>query len=287
MLSNVAIIEAFRLKRLVHAFIEMPLIYLLLVLVFFIGQMPCLADQLTLVTVENSADTQTSEAVLTTAYQKLGIEVMIKHYPAERALRMAVAGQVDGAVQRIDGVRVHYPDLIQIKPSINYLEAVVFTHNTKFTPTNWESLRPYRIGLIRGIKFAENNTQGMNRNRVNSYHSLFTMLAKDRIEAAVAPRINGLAHLRHSGIQDIRELTPPIGRFELFHYLHKKNQHLTASISRILSEMQTTGEFERIRKRVTNRLLRQTTSEHFGRLNALDCGVTEISYPRTVKSDFH
>ena len=85
------------------------------------------------------------------------------------------------------------------------VEAVVFTRDTEFTPVHWGSLRPYRIGLIRGIKFAENNTQGMNRHRVNTYHSLFMMLETGRLQLAVAPRINGLAHIRHSGILDIRE----------------------------------------------------------------------------------
>ena len=88
-------------------------IYLLLVFAVCLGQIPCFADPLTLVTVENSADTPISEAILTAAYRKLGIELVIKRYPAERAIRMAAAGQVDGEVQRIDAVRVHYPSLIQ------------------------------------------------------------------------------------------------------------------------------------------------------------------------------
>ena len=43
----------------------------------------CAAQQLTLVTVENSADTAVSEAVLREAYGRLNVNLIIKKYPAE------------------------------------------------------------------------------------------------------------------------------------------------------------------------------------------------------------
>lgn len=245
------------------------------------------ADSLNLVTVENSADTFSSEAVLTTAYKKLGIDILIKRYPAERALRMAAAGQVDGEVQRIDAVGHDYPSLIQIRPAINYLEAVVFTRNTEFEPSDWQSLEPYRIGLIRGIKFAENNTRHMNRHRVNTYHSLFTMLEKGRLEVAIAPRINGLAHIRHSGIQNIRELAPPIDRFDLYHYLHTKNQHLVEPISQILKQMEATGEIEQIRRHVNQGVLEQNPSKAAGGSDASISNDSNLMPPQSTESQIH
>jgi polar amino acid transport system substrate-binding protein len=213
------------------------------------------AAELTLVTVENSADTATGEAVLVEAYRKLDVDLVIKRYPAERAIRMAVAGLVDGEVQRIDSVRIDYPTLIQVKPAINSLEASVFSRSIEIRPTGWESLRPYRIGLIRGIQFAENNTVGLNRHLINGYRSLFKMLENGRIDLAVAPRLNGLVHIRHSEIRTIHELTPPVARFELFHYLHPKNGHLVSPVSKILADMKENGELERIRDRVNLELV--------------------------------
>ena len=212
-------------------------------------------EKLTLVTVDNSTDTVVSEVIVTEAYRRLGIEILIKKYPGERALRLANHGEVDGEVQRIAAVKDKYRNLIQVLPPINYLEASVFSRSLNFEPTGWNSLRPYGIGLIRGIKFAENNTEGMNRHLVSDYLPLFKMLDKGRFDIVVTPRINGLFHITKAGFGNIRELRPPITHFDLFHYLHKNRADLVPQISAVLQTMQASGELEMIRRHVMSVLL--------------------------------
>lgn len=217
------------------------------------------AQEVVLVTPVNSIDTVISEVILRQAYQRLGLEPLIRKYPAERAMQLADEGRVDGEVQRIDGIDGKYPNLIQVYPAINYIEGTVFSRDTEFTVNGWASLEPYRIGIIRGIKFAERDTAGMDVQRAGDYERLFRMLENQRFEIVVSPGINGECHIRRLGIEGIDKLEPAIMRFELFHYLHRDNADLVPDFSAVLEEMRISGELERIRQHVIDVLLERAS----------------------------
>lgn len=221
----------------------------------------CGAQQLTFSTVETSADTAVSEAVLRQAYSRLDTQLTIKKYPAERSLRLANRGLVDGEIQRIGAIAGEYENLIQVRPAINVVEAVAFTRSVTFLPQGWESLRPYRIGLIRGIKFAEMNTIGMNRYLVSRYQSLFKMLNQGRIDVAVAPRINGLVSIRKHNQSAITALKPALMNFKLFHYLHRKHRAWVPRIESVIRAMHRSGELAAIRQQVHELLLEKSISK--------------------------
>jgi ABC-type amino acid transport substrate-binding protein len=229
------------------------LIYILLfqIGVAFVLILPVHAQKrLVLVTPPNTVDTVISEVITRRAYKRIGIEVKINKLPGERALRTANSGAADGEVQRIDGLTKNYRNLIQVYPAINFIEGVAFSSTKKFKIQGWQSLRPYRIGYIRGIKFAEKNTRDIESVSVSDYSRMFKMLAKGRFAIAVSPRLNGLYQMTRLGIDNIFELHPAIMRFELFHYLHKKHKSLIPKISAVFSAMAKSGELAKIRERV-------------------------------------
>lgn len=153
-----------------------------------LGKLALSAEPLVLVTPVNTVDTVISEVIVREAYRRIGTDIVIKKYPAERALHLANQGEVAGEIQRIDGIAANYPNLIQVYPPINYIEGVVFSKSVAFEIDGWESLRPYRIGIIRGIKFAERNTVGMNVLQASVYSALFKMLDRKRFDIIVSPR---------------------------------------------------------------------------------------------------
>ncbi|MBT7266460.1 MAG: transporter substrate-binding domain-containing protein [Rhodospirillaceae bacterium] len=218
------------------------------------------SERLTLVTVENSPDTFAGEIILLKAYRKLNIELTIKRLPAARALKLASTGKVDGEIQRIDAIKKLFKNLVQIRPAINFLEVGVFTKSKNFQINGWESLRQNSLGIIRGIKFTEINTAGMNTVVVNGYKSAFKMLDKERFDLAVIPRLNGLFEQAKSKNTDIRELVPAVQRYELFHYLHKSKVHLVPKISSVIKSMKQNGELDSIKKQVVTILLRLAES---------------------------
>jgi len=214
-------------------------------------------SKLVFVTPPNTIDTVTSEVITRRAYKRIGIDVQIKKFPGERALRLANSGKVDGEVQRINGIAAKYHNLIQIHPAINYIQGTVFTIAKTFEVNGWESLRPYRIGYIRGIKFAENNTTSMDSRAVSDYQTMFQMLRKDRFDIIVSPRLNGLYQMKQLGIKQIKELNPAIMRFDLFHYLNNKHAALAPKISAVFKKMQANGELAKIRSHVIAVLMKR------------------------------
>lgn len=204
---------------------------------------------------QNTLDSGVSAVVLREAYWRLGYRVEVLNLPAERALLMSNRGEVDGELQRIAGLGSAYPNLVQVLPAINSLEATAFSHNRAIALTDWESVRPYRLGIIRGIKFSEISTEGMNREIINDYPNAFEMLRLDRVELVLAARLNGRYYLRlmkHSDVQEIPLKVPPI---ELFHYLHSQHSALAAKLGTVLKTMKASGDIARIQQHVTKVLL--------------------------------
>ena len=221
------------------------------------GAEPSQVETTRLVAAANTADTVIAEVILRRAYGRLGHRVAIARYPAERALKLADGGHADGDVQRIDGLEKHYPNLLQLRPAINFIEGSAFTAGTDIAISGWDSLRPYRIGLIRGIKFAELNTAGMDRHFVGDYGALFRMLRGGRFELGVSPRLNGLYQLERLNIEGISVLEPPLARFDLYHYIHRSRAELAPRLEKVLRDMQASGELFRLRQTVIAELMRR------------------------------
>ena len=206
--------------------------------------------RLELVTPSNTVDTIVSEVIVREAYARLGTEVIIEKFPAERAIRLANAGEAAGEVQRIDGIDKTYTNLVQVRPPINYIEATAFTKTETFRVQGWASLQPYRIGIVRGIKFAERNTRGMDTRLASDYAELFRMLDRGLYDVAVSPAVNGWYQIAKANLTRIRDLQPPVERFDLFHYLHRDHADLVPAISGVLEDMRRAGELAAIRERV-------------------------------------
>ncbi|PCI39425.1 MAG: hypothetical protein COB46_08915 [Rhodospirillaceae bacterium] len=208
------------------------------------------AEPIVLVTPLNTVDTVISEVILRTAYKRIGIDVEIRKLPAERALRMADDGKVTGEVQRIFGIDKTYTNLVRIDPFINYIEASVFSREQGLSIKGKDSLRGHRVCIIRGIKFAERLTAGMDVVLTKDYTMLFKMLVSGRCELALSPKFNGLYNMKLNGIDKIYPLSPALERFDLYHYIHTSHKALIPKITSVLKAMHENGELGRIREQV-------------------------------------
>ncbi|MGI2106536.1 substrate-binding periplasmic protein [Shewanella frigidimarina] len=205
--------------------------------------------------IENSVNTLICERVLKEAYRRINIDIVINQYPASRSLYLSEKGSTDGELFRIGGQNKKYPNLLQISVPINKLEAVAFTKNAQFTVNGWESLKPYKVGIQRGIRFAEKGTRsikGLYTHVVNSNEQLFSLLEKDRVDVIVIAYLNGLETMQKLKIPGIKLLKPAIETYPLYHYLHKKNEHLQPEITASLQSMKEEGLIQKIRDQVIN-----------------------------------
>jgi len=207
-------------------------------------------DKVVLAGVRGTIDAWAADVILREAYRRIGVELVIRKVPADLAVQLTSTGQLDGEVQRIDAFKNEYSTLIQIRPAINFLEAAVFSGSIDFEVKGWESLRSHSIGVVRGIRFSMNNTAGMRRYVASDYEELFKMLDLGRLDVGVVPRINGLWQLAWMGSPRLRELQPPVARFDLFHYLHEKHRSWAPILAAELTAMQREGRLAAIREHV-------------------------------------
>ncbi len=132
----------------------------------------------------------------------------------------------------------------------------MFTKDVTFAVTGWDSLKPYTIGIRRGVVFAEKGTQGMLVDSVTDYRQLLLKLDAGRNDVAIMPRLSGLFELQKLHIQGIKLLDPPLITLELYHYLHKKHEALVPVLTKVLREINEEGRIRAIREHAIKELLK-------------------------------
>ena len=231
--------------------------YYLLTCLILIAGGPALAagNKVSIAAIEGLADVPAGEAVIRKAYGRLGIDIEIRRVPPAEALRQSNGGEVSAELQRIDGISARYENLVQVPIPINLIQGVVFSRKYRFPVTGWHSLRPYRIGIVKGILFAEVNTYGMEVEVFNSYPELVDALDQDTVDVAVMPRVEGLSILQGMQRDDIGEMEGILETLFLYHYVHKSRSELVEQLSPVLKNMLQTGETRRLREAAHARLL--------------------------------
>ena len=194
---------------------------------------------------EQDPATLVAERVMREAYRQLGRELQVQSMPGERSLISANSGDTDGELYRRAGIDRLYPNLLMVPVPLLQYEIVVFSRRWNFKVQGWESLRPYRLGFVKGIKIIEENTRGMMLETVATMQQAFVKLELDRTDLVLANRLSGLASLRQHNVQGVLQLQPPLAVFPVFHYLHKKHEALLAPLGEALRELERSGFIRR------------------------------------------
>jgi polar amino acid transport system substrate-binding protein len=211
---------------------------------------------------ETNSIVRVAQLVMTDIYQKLGYHVKFRHCPLKRALMAANAGIYDAEVARVKGLEAKFPNLIRIPVAIYQIEGVAFTKNKDFPIDGWESLRPYKIGVLRGVQFAEKGTENLNREISNSLISMFKKLDAERVDVVVEAKLNGIITIKQLKLHDsILILNPPLETIELFHYVHKKNEHLVPKLTEILRQMKQNGSLDELIRKSEQKVIATVTGE--------------------------
>jgi len=205
--------------------------------------------------VQNSEIAEVTKRILGEAYKRIGVEISFEALPAKRALYVANDGLAhDGELHRIAGIEKKFPNLLAVPVVIYSLEAMVISNKVQFEVENWESLRPYKIGVRRGIVFAVEGTKTMNPMILNSNKHLFKMLSSNRFDIVVVSRITAASHLKHKENQKLKVIEPAIETYKMYHYLHKKNMKLLPSLIRVLEDMKHEGLIQKYKNEFLKKL---------------------------------
>ena len=185
--------------------------------------------------------------ILEKAYQKANLEMEPIFMPLEESLQRSNTGKTDGELGRIAKINKLYPNLLQVPVSVASVEAVAFSKDTTLNIQNWDDLIGHKLTIIKGAKFIELGTKGIDKESVISFAEAIERLKNDQTEIVVAPKLAGVGILHKKRYQDIKTVSPTIQRLKLYHFVHKKNSHLIPIITPILQEMKQNGEIDYIR----------------------------------------
>lgn len=203
---------------------------------------------------ENDPATVIASRILEIAYKRLNLQIKVEQLPGERALRSANNGEMDGELYRRAGIEKDYPNLLQVAvPLMNY-EIVVFCRDPSIVVPNWDALRSFAIGFVKGVKIIEANTQGMRADPTPTLRQAFMKLMLGRSDLVVANRLSGLAALRELNLDEMRILNPPLAKFPVFHYLHNKHASIVPQLFKVLSQMQDEKLITEIQHAVSHEL---------------------------------
>ena len=197
--------------------------------------------------VEGSVDAEAAKAVLREAYRRIAVPIEFQPYSASEALIKSNQGVVAAELQRIEGISDTYENLIRVPVPINIIYGAVFSTRYRFPVTGWHSLRPYSIGIVKGIIFSELNTQNMNVQVAQAYPELMAMLSDGVVDVGVMPRIQALDYMRRNRLSNINEMEGILETIFLYHYIHVSRSELVDKLIPVLKEMLNSGETRRIR----------------------------------------
>ncbi len=205
--------------------------------------------------IEGSPDVVASRAVMELAYKRIGVPVRFELCPGAESLVEPGRSRYDGELARIDGADRRYTHLVQVPIPIDYIQGAAFSKKYAFPVRGWHSLRPYRLGIVRGIIFTEQGTEGMDVKVAESVEQLMQWIANDIVDVGIVLRLSGLQALlsgKHKGIKEMRGVLETIF---VYHYVRKKNRHLVPRLAPVLKKMLLDGTTRRLRRETNARLL--------------------------------
>jgi polar amino acid transport system substrate-binding protein len=182
------------------------------------------------------------------AFRRVGAEFKLVSLPSERSLMAANAGEVDGEGLRVDGLTEQYPNLLRVPERYVSISFVAFARDATISlDRGWDSLKPYRVGFIRGWKLFEAHAAGARIvQRVETPEQLLQMLDQGRIDIALYTRSSGMALAHRMGLPAIAPLAPTLRDADMYLYLNKRHEALVPRLAKALREMKADGTYNRI-----------------------------------------
>jgi polar amino acid transport system substrate-binding protein len=187
------------------------------------------------------------EHILREAYARLGYEIELLGYPAERALLMANTGLVDGEAGRVSVVEKAYSNLIRVPTPLYLNRIAILTTGAEIDPARgWGQFSDCRTCIRNGYKFLESKVGGENIHVVSSYEKMIQLLKNDRVDVGLAEFFDILPTLGKVGMGNVRVLCEPMASNPMYHYLHKRHADLVPRIDAVLRDMVAEGRLKAI-----------------------------------------
>jgi polar amino acid transport system substrate-binding protein len=222
---------------------------------------PACANETIHIATGRGAISQAALSVLREAYRRVGVNVEEATTNAEQSLRDANRGEIDGLPARVAGLEARYPNLVRIPVAVVTVDAMAFGNRGPQVLNGWDSLRPYRVGILKGVQYAADGTRGMQTEAFADNAQLFAKLENNDVDYAVATRIEGVLMMRELRTRKVTMLEPPLAKVVLYHYLHASHRDLAPKVTASLQAMEKEGRMRHIMQQTLARMLTEASGK--------------------------
>lgn len=186
-------------------------------------------------------------------FSRLNIDANVIRIPSARSAINANTGIDDGVIARTKGMDKKYPNLIRVPEPVLTFKFVAYSLNKKINVKNWESFRPYSVGIIRGwIIYEKNVVHTKKLTTVNNAEQLFKLLMNGRSDLILFESYRGSWWNKYLNA-NAHLIGSPIAEKDMFIYMHKKHAALVPKITKTLLELKKDGSYQRIRNETLNK----------------------------------
>ena len=203
-----------------------------------------LAESYTFSGGDNNTAHTIATKILTKVYARAKIDVSFHFGNLQESLEKSDAGFYDGEISRIELIGKKYPNLLIVPVSTIDIEAVAFSKDKTVKIHSFEELKDKKFAIVRGAKFIEYSTKGMNKVYKKSFKAAMKSLEENEVDIIVISKLAGLTIVYEEKYRDIHLVSDILQSLKLYHFVHKKNAHLIPIITPILQKMQKSGELK-------------------------------------------
>ncbi|WP_126456917.1 substrate-binding periplasmic protein [Sulfuriflexus mobilis] len=190
------------------------------------------------------------DEVAAAAFRRIGYPLQTIRLPAERGLKNANRGLIDGEMSRVAGLERYYLNLIRVPEKIMDWEFVVFSYKPVELHQGWAGLSGKSVAHVNGWKILEKNLPVTTEvTKTSSAEQLFNLLRKRRTDYVLYERWGGRYLLRDLDMNDVQLRSPPLAVKEMFIYLHNRHQALVPKLSAALVAMKKDGSYAQLEKK--------------------------------------
>ena len=179
-------------------------------------------------------------------FSRLDIDAKVTLLPSSRSIINANMGIDDGVIARTKGMEKKYKNLIRIPVPVVKFKFVAYSLDKKIPFTDWDSLKPYSVGIIRGWQIYEKNVVNTKAlTTVTNAEQLFKLLLNRRSDLILFELYRGSWWNKHLNAK-AHLIGSPIAEKDMFIYMNKKHEALIPKITKALEDLKKDGGFQRI-----------------------------------------
>lgn len=186
-----------------------------------------------------------TEAVVTEAARRIGIETAFRRLPPLRSVEAANDGETDGILARIADVARRNPNMVLVPTPVAKAVTAVYGATPDIATRSRDDLRRMRFCALRGVYLTDKSKSHLTITEANLWDALVEMLAGGRCELLLVEYFDFASYLRAQQVGGLYRWPYAWSSEPLYTMLHKKHTDLVPRLDAALQQMQKEGLIER------------------------------------------